>query len=442
MSIPGLLLKNQLRSYRKVLRKGLPFLAVLLVFLLFFAGEAGPLVRNRELPDAYLPKIYAAVLLFFAGRRILFLKYPPFFFSLPGLYFFLTTPVNHRLVLAGKVLLSYLPLLLLSFGWSLLTGWVQTGLPGGAGLFFCLAAMANLSWLLYNGETNRLLLRKVLVFLVIILLLFLKTPGFIWAIIAAGSFWRAVNSVDKINWSKYENHCRLAYLSRQFFLAGDWGGLEALTYEYARAEPPAASFLPARVYVTGRKAFTFGQILIISRYPLFSFVVFLGQYAFAVFLMGRGEFLPLTGGSLLLLLGFAGLFSLPVQKLRQKMAQGLFPAGGFAEFIAGLFILPAAVAWVFLAAVFFLVPTGVNPAWQAAASFFPAAILSYLAVARGMFQPAFSGWFVAGALLFALLFSCIYRAFWWEALAALLLFIPYLVSSWQRMKKIYEGTGL
>lgn len=468
MSIPGLLLiaKNQLRSYRRLLRKGLPLLAAFLVFILLLSGEAGRLVKNRELPGALLPIIYAAVFLFIAGRRILFVKYPPFCFSLPGLYFFLTTPVNHRLVLAGKLFFSYLPLLFLSFVLSFLArlaGPVGTGLPGGIGLlnqaglpggvglfgqislpsqaslFFCLAAITNISWLLYNAAAGRLLLRKILAFLAITLLLLLKTPGFVWAVIAAVSFWLAVNSIDGINWSKYENHCRLAYLTRKHFLAGDWGGLEALAHEYAREKPPAGSSLAARIYVTGQKAFTYGQILIISRYPFLSFLVFLGQYAFSVFLMGRGEFFTLSGGSLLLLLGFVSLFSLPVQKLGQKMAQGLFPVCGFAEFITGMLTLPAAVAWVLLAAVFSIVPTGINPAWQMAASLAPAVILSYLAVVRGMIQPAFSGWFVAGAFLFALLFPCIYRAFWCEALAALLLFIPYLVFSWQKMKRIYEG---
>ncbi|NLY88159.1 MAG: hypothetical protein GX085_00830 [Firmicutes bacterium] len=440
MSIPRLLFKNQLRGYWKLLRKGLPLLAALLVFILFLAGEVRTLVTNKEFLGAFLPPVYAVVLLFIAARRILFLKYPPFYFSLPGLYFFLTTPVNHRLVLAGKILLSYLPLLFLGFGWSLLAGPVQTGLLNGAGLFFCLAAIANISWLLYNTAAGRLFLRKVLAFLAITLLLLLKTPGFVWAIIAAGCFWRAVNTVDEINWSKYENHCRLAYLSRKYFLAGDWGGLESLTYEYAREKRPAAAFLSTRVYVTGYKAFAYGQFLILSRYSLLSFVVFLGQYVFAVFLMGRGEFFSLTGGSFLLLLGFAGLFFLPVQKLEQRMAQGLFPAGGFTEFITGLLLLPAVVAWMFLAAIFFIAPTGINPLLQIAASLVPAAILSYLAVVRGMLQPAFSGWFLTGALLFALLFSCIYRASWWEALLVLLLFIPYMLISWRRMKRIYEGT--
>jgi hypothetical protein len=394
VSIPGLLLKNQLRSYRKILRKGLPFAVALLVFVLFVAGEARLLVTNQELLSAYLPLVYAAVLLLIAGRRILFLKYPPFYFSLPGLYFFLTTPVNHRLVLAGKILLSYLPLLLLSYGWSLLAGQVQTGLLDGAGLFFCLAAMANISWLLYNAEANRILLRKILIFLAIMFLLLIGTPGFVWAIIAAGSFWRAIYSVDEINWSKYENHCRLAYLSKKYLLGGDWGGLEALTYEYARGELPAVSFLSAGVYVTGHKAFTYGQILIMSRYPLLSWVIFLGQYVISIFLMKKGEFLLLFGGSLLLLLGFVALFSLPVQKLMQKKAKGLFPAGGFNDFITGMLILPTAVAFVLLTAVFLIVPTGINPIWQIAASLLPAAILSYLAVVKGVFRPVFSGWFV------------------------------------------------
>lgn len=182
--------------------------------------------------------------------------YPPFFFSLPGLYFFLTTPVNHRLVLAGKILRSYLPLFLYSFGWSVLAGPARTGLPGGASLFFCLAATANISWLLYNAATNRILLRKVLIFLAVILLLVLKTPGFFW--------------------------------------------------------------------------------------PM-------------------------------------------------------------------------------------------------AASFFPAAVLSYLAVVKGVFRPAFSGWFATGALLFTLLFSCIYSAFWGEAFAVLLFFIPYLGLTCRWMRGIYEG---
>jgi len=96
------------------------------------------------------------------------------------------------------------------------------------------------------------------------------------------------------------------------------------------------------------------------------------------------------------------------------------PAGGFHEFLTGMLILPTAVAWVFLTAVFFIVPTGINPVWQIIASFFPAAVFSYLAVVKGMFRPAFSGWFVTGALLFALLFSFIYSAFWWKALAVLI----------------------
>lgn len=438
MSIPGLLLKNQLRGYRKLFSKGWPLAAVLLVFVLFVAGAARALVANPELVGACLPPIYTGVLLLFAGRRLLFLKYPPFFFSWPGLYFFLTTPVNHRLVLAGKILLSYIPLFFLSLGWSLLAGQARTGLPGGAAFFFCLASMANISWLLYNAAAGRIFLRKGLTFLGITVLLLLKTPAFVWALIAAGSFWRALASLDKIDWSKYERHCRLAYLSRKYLLAGDWGGLETLTYEYAREEPPAASFLATRVYVTGYKAFLYAQILLMSRYPFPAWVVFLGQYAFSVFLMGKGEFLPFFGGSLLLSFGFAGLFFLPVRKLGQKMAQGLFPAGGFPAFLTGMFILPAAVAWVFLAAVFSLVPAGFNPVWAMAASFFPAAGLSYLTVVRGMFQPGFYGWFVTGALLCALLFSCIHRALWGETLGVLLLFIPYVILSGRRMKKIYE----
>jgi hypothetical protein len=97
---------------------------------------------------------------------------------------------------------------------------------------------------------------------------------------------------------------------------------------------------------------------------------------------------------------------------------------------------------VLLTAVFLIVPTGINPIWQIAASLLPAAILSYLAVVKGVFRPVYSGWFVTGVLLFGLLFSFIYSAFWWEALAVLLLFIPYLLFSRRRMKGIYEGADV
>ena len=442
MSIIGLLLKNQLRGYRKLLRKGLPLVVALLVSVLLFADEVRLLVTNQDLLSVYLPLIYAAIFLFIAARRILFLKYPPFFFSLPGLFFFFTTPVNHRLVLSGKILLSYLPLLFLGLGWSLLAGQIQTSLPGWTGLFFCLVAITNLSWLLYNAATDRILLRKVLLFLVIVLLLALETPGLVWAIIAAGSFWRALSSIDELNWSKYENHCRLAYLSRKYLLDGSWDEMVALTYEYMQREPPVASFLAARVYVTGYKAFTYGQILIMSRYPLLFWVIFLSQYVISVIFMRKGEFLSLFGGSLFLLLGFVALFSPPVQKLRQKMAQGLFPVGGFHEFITGMLILPIVFALVLLTAIILIVPSGISPIWQIATAVFLAAFLSYLVVVKGLIQPVFSGWFVTGVILFGLLFSLVHSGFWREAIVVLLLFIPFGFFSWWRMKKIFEGVDV
>lgn len=444
MSIPALLLKKEFRSYRKVFIKGLPLVSALLVLILIVADKVKMLLVNQDLVSTHLPLIYAVLLLLIAGRRILFLKYPPFFFSWPGLYFFLTAPVNHRLVLVGRILISYLPLLLLSIGWGILAGPVQTGLLDGAGLFFCLAAMANISWLLYNAATNRLriLLWKILSFLTVLVLLVVRIPGYIWAIIAATSFGWAIYIVDQINWSKYERHCRMAHLSRKYLLNGDWGGLETLAYEYRSGEPPIVSFLTARMYANGSKAFTYEQILLISRYPLLSWVFFLGQYAFSIILIRKGELRALLGGSLLLLLGFVALFSLPVQKMRQKMAEGLFPVGGFNEFFTGMFILPTAVALVLLMAVFFFVPPGINQIWQMAAALFPAAVLAYLAVAKGMCGPVFTGWFMIGGLLFGLLFSFIYSAVWKGAFLVLLLFIPYLRFSWRKMKKIYEGAEL
>jgi len=436
VSILALLFKAQLRGYRKLLKKGWPLVGALLVFILLVADGAR-MVTGQVLSSACLPLIYGVVFLFIAGRRILFLKYPPFYFSLPGLYFFLTTPVNHRLVLAGKILLSYLPLLLLSFGWSILARPAPAGLPDGAGLFFTLVAVANISWLLYNAAANRLLLRKILIFLAIMFMLFIKTPGFVWALIAAGSYGWALYSADGINWSKFENHCRVAYLTRKYLLAGNWGGLEALAYEYA--QPPAASFFAARVYATGRWAFPSGQTLLISRYPLLGWVMFLGQSALSIFLMGKGGYLSVFGGSLLLVLGFVAPFALPVQKLKQKMGQGLFPAGDFPDFLTGMLIIPTVVAWVLLTVVVFCVSSGFNPIGAIAAAFFPAVILSYLAVVKGMSGPALSGWFVSGALLFALLFSLLCSAFWGEAFAVLLFFIPYLGLTCRWMRGIYEG---
>jgi len=438
VEILGLLLKNKFRAYRRYLFKRSPFFGALLVFILFFTWEILPVIKaNMEWLRPILPKIYHLLLVLIASRRILFSKHPPFCFSLPGLYFFFTTPVNHYLVLTGKLLLSYFPMLIISFGLSRLAAQLQAGFLHGAHLFFYLVATANFSWLLYNSNSKRIYLWRFFIFLAMLILIFLDLPSLFWLVCATGGFLLAINSTDKINWSKYESHCKLAYLTSKYFLNGDWGGLESLMYEYK--EPPGPSLFFTRIYVSGYKAFTYGQILIMSRYPFLAWLIFLCQCAVAAFILQTKDFLPFFGGTLLLLSGIVSPFSLPVQKTIQKNEQGFFLPGGFIDFFRGMALFPLVVSFVVLMIILSILADRFNPIWHLAAPILPAVALSYLVVVKGVFRSVFSGWFIAGTLLFGLFFFFIRICFFRGVFLVLCLFIPYLFVSWRRMRIIYEG---
>ena len=437
MEVLCLLLKNKLRYYRRLSPKWLPFFGVLLVFLLFFIGELVPEMKNnRELLGQIIPVIYQIVLLLIAGRRILS-KYPPFYFSLPGLYFFFTTPVNHRLVLTGRLLLSYFPILIISLGLSLLAQQVQAGLFHGAQLFFYLVATTNISWLLYNSNSKRLYILRLSAFIMVLFLIYINISYLFWLLFAVGGFFIVINSTNEINWSKYDKHCKLAYLTTKHFLSGDWGSMETLTYEYK--ENPGRSILSSRVYVTGFKAFTYGQMLILSRYPFITWVLFLGQCTGATIILQNTELLPFMGGSLLLLSGFVSLLSVPIEKIIHKHKQGFLLPSSFNDFLLGMIVLPMIISLVALMIIISILTESFNPLWPLVMSILPAIVLSYLIVLKGVLQSIFSGWFITGALLFGLVLYFTRTTFFWGVFIILSLFVIYLIFSWRRMKIIYEG---
>ena len=437
MEVLCLLLKNKLRYYRRLSPKWLPFFGVLLVFLLFFIGELVPEMKNnRELLGQIIPVIYQIVLLLIAGRRILS-KYPPFYYSLPGLYLFFTTTVNHRLVLTGRLLLSYFSMLIISLGLSLLAQQVQAGLFHGVHLFFYLVATANISWLLYNSTSKRIYILRLLAFFTLLLLIYINISYLFWLLLALGGFIIVIDSTNEINWSKYDKHCKLAYLTSKYFLAGDWGSMETLTYEYKGN--PGRSILSSRVYVTGSKAFTYGQMLILSRYPFISWVLFLGQCAVATFILQNMELLPFMGGSLLLLSGCVSLLSGPIEKTIQKHKQGFLLPSGFNDFLLGMIVLPMVISLVVLMIIISILTESFDPLWHLVLSILPTIVLSYLIVLKGVFQSIFSGWFISGALLFGLVLYFTRTTFFWGVFVVLSLFVIYLIFSWRRMKIIYEG---
>lgn len=437
MKILGFLLKNKLRYYRKIICKRAPLLGALLVFILLVAGEILSVTEETELSPVVITLIYNMLLILIAVRRILLLKYPPFYFSLPGLYFFFTTPVDHRLVLTVKLLLSYFPLLIISLGVSLLTEHLQVNLFSGGHLFFYLVTMTNISWVFYNANSKRRYFWQFFTFFAVLVLVFIKVTYLFWTISAVVSFLPAINLIDEINWSKYEKHCKLVYLTRKYLLAGDWGGLEVLMYEHK--EKPAKFGIFTPVYTTGYKAFTYGQVLTLSRYPLFSWVIFLSQCIISTLMLQSGAFFYIWGGSLFLLLGFASLFSLPIQKTMQKINEGFLISGGFKDFMMGTLVLPVTVSFVALIIIFLIVQPNLSPIWYPVLSLFFAVVLSYLVVVKGVFQSILSGWFLTGGLLYGLSLFFIRTALYEGALLVLFLFIPYLIFSWRRMKGIYEG---
>jgi len=109
-----LLLKNEYRFIKGHLQKILLELFAIII-LLAIIQESFRMINEKVVSQNFFTSLFSIIFIIFALNKIFFSKYPPIFFSIPGIYYIITGPFNVKLIIAIKLFINYIPLLILVF---------------------------------------------------------------------------------------------------------------------------------------------------------------------------------------------------------------------------------------------------------------------------------------------------------------------------------------
>lgn len=341
-----LLLKNEYRFIKSYLRKILLGLFVIIVFLAIMQ-ESFRLINERVVSQEFFTLLFSIIFIIFALNKIFFNKYPPIFFSIPGIYYVKISPINVRFVIAVKLLLNYIPLLILVFILFPFLGLNQLVTVKNLVLALSLIFLTNISWLNYNLKTRfkKILYQFIVFFLVII---FFPTKGNIifWVFASLISFLLSIMIVEQIQWPKFMEHCRFAYLSKIYFFEGNWAGLLTLMYE--QKKDTADNKWGKKLYWPGWKSLIFKELIVYSRFSFRLWLILFIQIASAVYLMKSGGQNSFFIGSIIIVFGLTITLANSLYQTIQKQKRGFLMPLSYKEFLFGMLLIPLIISVILL----------------------------------------------------------------------------------------------
>lgn len=347
-----LLLKNDYRFIKSHLQKILLELFAIII-LLAIIQESFRMINEKVVSQNFFTSLFSIIFIIFALNKIFFSKYPPIFFSIPGIYYIITGPFNVKLIIAIKLLLNYIPVLILVFILFPFLGLNHLVIVNSVVLALSLIFLTNISWINYNLKIRfKKILCQFIAFSLVIIFFPIKGSILFWVFASLVSFLLSIMIVEQIQWPKFMEHCRFAYLSKKYFFEGNWAGLLTLMYE--QKKNTADNKWGKKLYWLGWKSLVFKELIIYSRLSFSLWLMLFAQMAFAVYLMKSGGQSSFFIGGIIIVFGFTTTFANPSYQTIQKQKKGFMIPLSSKEFLLGMLLIPLIISIISLTVIIFI----------------------------------------------------------------------------------------